>query len=464
VYASTDSRTKFCQSRLGSVLRGKYTLDSLLGVGGTAAVYAATHRNGKRFAIKILHPEAALVPELRSRFLREGYLANQVSHPGAPSILDDDCDEQGLAYLVMELLRGETVEDRWYHTPHGRMPTAEVLAIAAQTLDVLATAHAKGIVHRDLKPSNIFLCETGELKVLDFGIARLANANPNIAETLGLVGTPAFMPPEQARGRPGEVGAHTDIWAVGATMFFLLTGRLVHERETVSEQIAAAVSVPAPQLGSVLADLPESVCRIVDQALAFAPKDRFTDVRQMQAAVREAFFELTGERLTTIAGVVRTPVRNSDFARQATVPLRSFGDGEISVPRPELPKPARWKRPVALVGAGVAVCAAIAGALLALRTNTSPAPSTSPALAGLVNTAPDTTEPRAAGATGLNSAATPLSAHSVTGPQITPVTSNAAAAPARPARERAPNTTAVFPSKLPKKSDPEPVDIFSERQ
>jgi hypothetical protein len=246
-------------------------------------------------------------------------------------------------------------------------------------------------------------------------------------------------------------------------MFFLLTGRLVHERETVSEQIAAAVSVPAPQLGSVLADLPESVCRIVDQALAFAPKDRFTDVRQMQAAVREAFFELTGERLTTIAGVVRTPVRNSDFARQATVPLRSFGDGEISVPRPELPKPARWKRPVALVGAGIAVCAAIAGALLALRTNTSSEPS-SPAHAGLVNTAQETSSPRAAGAVAPNSAGTPLSAHSVTGPQITPVTSNAAAAPARPARERAPNTTAVFPSKLPKKSDPEPVDIFSERQ
>src|SRR5262245_31657519 len=100
------------EQRLGKVLRSKWKLDELLGIGGMAAVYSATHRNGKRAAIKILQPEAALVPDVKARFMREGYLANKVGHSGAVSILDDDVDEDGTVFLVMELLHGETLEQR----------------------------------------------------------------------------------------------------------------------------------------------------------------------------------------------------------------------------------------------------------------------------------------------------------------------------------------------------------------
>src|ERR1700730_3193067 len=99
------------QGRVGTVLRGKYRLDSVLGVGGMAVVYAATHRNKKRFAVKMLHPELSLHPQIRIRFLREGYAANSVEHPDAVAVLDDDVDEDGVAFLVMELLDGETVEE-----------------------------------------------------------------------------------------------------------------------------------------------------------------------------------------------------------------------------------------------------------------------------------------------------------------------------------------------------------------
>src|SRR5262245_22960662 len=229
--SSTDSLRLRAEARLGSVLRGKWRLDEVLGVGGMASVYAATHRNQSRAAIKLVHPEIASEPEVTERFLREGYLANAVDHPGTAKVIDDDVSDDGSPFLVIELLEGETVEQRWERKGR-RLPVYEVIAIADKLLDVLAVAHDKGIVHRDLKPENLFLTTSSDLKVLDFGIARMRElpAEGHTRTRLGaLLGTPAFMAPEQARGRWDEVDARTDIWAVGATLFTLLTGRFVHQ-------------------------------------------------------------------------------------------------------------------------------------------------------------------------------------------------------------------------------------------
>ena len=195
------------RARLGSVLRGKYRLDRVLGVGGMASVYEATHlRNANRVAVKVLHRELALDPGLRARFLREGYAANSVEHQGTVRILDDDISEDGAIFLVMELLDGETLEARWERTGR-KLGVAEVLDLGCQLLDVLAAAHARGIVHRDLKPENLFLTREGRLKVLDFGVARLREGSPTRTRTGAVFGTPAFMPPEQALGRANEVDA-----------------------------------------------------------------------------------------------------------------------------------------------------------------------------------------------------------------------------------------------------------------
>ena len=157
------------------VLDGKWHLDSVLGIGGMATVYAATHRNQKRVAIKMLHPEVSVDKQVTTRFTREGYLANTVGHPGTVSVLDDDVAEDGSAFLVMELLEGQTLDAMWEKS--GTLPVGEVLLLTDQLLDVLIAAHAKGILHRDLKPENLFLTKEGQLKVLDFGIARLARAH-----------------------------------------------------------------------------------------------------------------------------------------------------------------------------------------------------------------------------------------------------------------------------------------------
>lgn len=248
-----------------------------------AAVYAATHRNRKRFAVKMLHVELSVHPEIRERFLREGYVANTVDHPGALAVLDDDVSDDGSAFLVMELLEGTTVEQMIERAPVDPRLT---LSLTSQLLSVLEAAHAHGIVHRDIKPANLFVVGGGTLKVLDFGIARLRDATAAGATATGAVmGTPAFMPPEQVLGKSNEIDHQSDIWAVGATMFSMLTTRMVHEGETVSAIMVNAATKAAPKLGDVLPAADAGLAAIVDRALAFARAERFSSAREMREAV-----------------------------------------------------------------------------------------------------------------------------------------------------------------------------------
>jgi eukaryotic-like serine/threonine-protein kinase len=272
----------------------------LLGVGGMACVYAATHRNGTRAAIKILHAELSINPQVRNRFLREGYVANSVGHEGAVKILDDDTADDGSLFLVTELLDGETLEERRIRFG-GRLPEDDVLSAADQLLDVLVAAHAKGVVHRDIKPENVFLTRAGQVKVLDFGIARLREvSSASLATKTGAsMGTPAYMPPEQARGRWDEVDGRTDLWACGATMFHLLSGSLVHDGRTTNEMLLSAMTKPAPPLSTVVPTVGGAVAYVVDRALMFEKDKRWPDAQTMQEGVRRAFHDRHGTPITT---------------------------------------------------------------------------------------------------------------------------------------------------------------------
>jgi serine/threonine-protein kinase len=270
------------------VLGSKYRLERVLGIGGMATVYAATHlRNANRVAVKILHRELAIDADLRARFLREGYAANSVEHQGTVRILDDDTTEDGAVFLVMELLVGETVDARWVRSGR-KLGVGEVATIIGQLLDVLAAAHAKGVVHRDIKPENLFLTKAGELKVLDFGVARLRESSPTRTKTGTVFGTPAFMAPEQALGRAREVDCLSDIWAVGATAFTLLSGRFVHHAETAEETVVRAATRSAPPLASIVSDVPSSIAQVIDRALAFERADRWPSAPEMKDALANA--------------------------------------------------------------------------------------------------------------------------------------------------------------------------------
>jgi serine/threonine-protein kinase len=280
-------RVARAKERIGKVLKGKYRLDRVLGVGGMASVYAATHlRNASRVAVKVLHKEMAVDENVRARFLREGYAANSVEHSGTVRILDDDTAEDGSVFLVMELLEGETLDARWERSGH-RLNTREVARLTYKLLDVLAAAHAKGIVHRDIKPENLFLTRDGAVKVLDFGVARLVEAPVTATRPGGIVGTPAFMAPEQVLGK--TVDAQSDLWSCGATAFTLLARCFVHEATTAQEMMVMVGSRAARSLEVVAPDVPTPLAHVVDRALMFNKEDRWPDARTMQRALAEAF-------------------------------------------------------------------------------------------------------------------------------------------------------------------------------
>ncbi|WP_438022661.1 serine/threonine protein kinase [Sorangium sp. So ce233] len=272
------------QRRVGAVLCGKWTIERLLGAGGMAAVYVGVHKIGRRDAIKILHPEIARLPELRARFDQEAQAVNRFVHPGAVEIHDIDTTADGCPFLVMELLDGESIATRARRL--GRLDMAELLVMVDGLLDVLAAAHAHGIVHRDIKPDNLFRTRDGRLKVLDFGVARVRQAATDFVRTRTgtTLGTVAYMPPEQVRG--DEVDARADVFAVGATMFRLITRRRIHEAASDTELVVKMATLPAPPLASVAPETPQGVCAIVDRALAFNRDERYPSATAMQQDIR----------------------------------------------------------------------------------------------------------------------------------------------------------------------------------
>ncbi len=292
---SSDPRATALK-RVGQTLNNKWTIDRLIDIGGMAAVYQATHRNGKKVAIKMLHAFIAAHQDVRERFLREGYVANQVEHPGAVSVLDDDVTADGAPFLVMELLEGESLEE-WIHRAGGTLPVPDVMAIGDQVLDVLAAFHARAVIHRDIKPGNLYITKGGVVKVLDFGLARLRDPRVSGAPTASgiVLGTAAYMPPEQAQGRSEQVEARSDIFAVGAVMFRALAGRPVHDAKGATERLFQAMKDKAISLAVAAPHMPRPVVHVVDKALQYDKNERWASAAEMRQAVRAAFASMRAE-------------------------------------------------------------------------------------------------------------------------------------------------------------------------
>jgi serine/threonine protein kinase len=271
-------------ARVGRVINSKWRLDALLGVGGMASVYAATHRNGSRAALKILHAEFSREPSIRERFLREGYVANRSDHPGRVAILDDDVTEHDEPFLVMELLEGETMQQLWKRRKR-KIPPLEALSIMEEVLDTLQSYHVHGVIHRDLKPANIFITKEGAVKLLDFGVARLRDASGLVTHSTHAgtaLGTPSFMAPEQAMGLIDEIDGRADVFSVGATLYAVLGGQRLHRARTDNEAFILAATLPAQSLARIAPDLPVEVIALVDKALAWEPRNRFESAAAMR--------------------------------------------------------------------------------------------------------------------------------------------------------------------------------------
>jgi serine/threonine-protein kinase len=220
---------------------GNYVVRSLIGEGGMGVVFAGEHRFlGTRCAIKVLHGSYANNPVVTQRFFQEAKSSLEIDHPNIIKILDLGQSTDGALYLVMELLEGKSLGQAIAEGTFGEGATARIGSLVAEGL---AAAHAKGIIHRDLKPDNIFM--TGEhIKVLDFGIAKVMQSSSS-TKTGSLLGTPQYMAPEQAKGSK-HVGPHTDVYALGAILFEMLTGRPPFVGDDLPELLAKQLFEPPP--------------------------------------------------------------------------------------------------------------------------------------------------------------------------------------------------------------------------
>src|SRR6185436_13633062 len=246
---------------------GQYRITGVLGGGGMGMVYAAEHKLlGRTAAVKLLLPELSSKQEIVQRFFNEARAATAIKHPGIVEIYDFGWTDDGSAYIVMELLQGETLRAR---RKRGPMRLSSALAVTRQMAGALGAAHAKGIIHRDLKPDNVFLVADPEvpggerIKLLDFGIAKLAVFSSGLHKTRtgAVIGTPAYMSPEQCRGV--AIDARADLYSLGCILFELCTGQPPFVGEGEGDVLAAHIHVPAPKLSSLASGIPKEIEALV---------------------------------------------------------------------------------------------------------------------------------------------------------------------------------------------------------
>ncbi len=277
--------------RLGTRV-GPYLVNSVIGRGGMATVYAVSDDAGHRRALKILHLPLTTDDTAVARFFEEAYLVNRVKHPGVVPVLDDGVSEDRCPYLVMELLEGETVDS--YLASKGKLTVGDALDLGIDVADTLTVVHRAGIVHRDLKPANLFLTLQGSVKVLDFGVGKSMAIAGKTQEGM-LLGTPNYMSPEQAMGSGTEkIDGRADVFSLAAVMFRALSGAYVHEGESTYAQWFAAATKPARSLREVAPELPQEIVSVVDGGLAQNRDDRPT-AEQFHASLVAARKFLAGD-------------------------------------------------------------------------------------------------------------------------------------------------------------------------
>ncbi|HKQ68657.1 MAG TPA: serine/threonine-protein kinase, partial [Polyangiaceae bacterium] len=275
----------------GQIVGAKWRVGELIGRGGMGAVYEGQNVSiGKRVALKFIDAEFARQPEVASRFQREAEAASLVESAHIVHIFDSGTTDDGIPYIVMELLRGEDLRARLSRL--GRLPKEEAVHVVAQTLRGLHRAHEAGIVHRDLKPDNIFLVDRDDdplfAKIVDFGISKITRRPGQVgAGTLtrqGVVlGTPFYMSPEQAQALP-DLDLRTDLWSIGAILYECLAGRAPHLGDSYEQIIISICTTNALDVRTLEPSIPEALATLVRRALARDKTQRFQSAKEMLEA------------------------------------------------------------------------------------------------------------------------------------------------------------------------------------
>jgi serine/threonine protein kinase len=332
---------------------GNYEILGELGRGGMGVVYKATETSLHRVvALKVLPPHFSRRPEYIGRFLQEARAVAQLNHPNVVTLFQIG-EHKGSHYIAMEYLKGEELNR--LIAAQGRLDVVQALSIARQVASALGAAHELSIVHRDIKPQNLMVDALGRVKVMDFGVAKLEAAVATIETTEGmLLGTPAFMAPEQFQFE--EVDARSDLYSLGVVLFYCLAGRVPFEGDTPANVMYRVLNDPPPPIDELVDDLPPGVANLIDRALAKDPAKRFQTAREFQEAIDAVLtvpmqprpVQLETERIST--SDVVTQVLHRDELRPDPPPTGLAALGSLF-----------WALPLRLrIGAGAAALVVLA--------------------------------------------------------------------------------------------------------
>lgn len=267
---------------LGVTVSDTFSIVRAIGEGGMARVYEARHVRlpNKRFAVKVLHPTYSHQPTIVARFAREAEAASGIAHPNVVDVFDVGTTPDGRPYLVTEFLEGQDfstlLDDR------GKISAPAAVHVVRQVCRALAAAHARGVVHRDMKPENVFLVgdmDAPVVKVLDFGISKVDNGGATLTQTGMIMGTPGYMPPEQARG--GKTDHRADIYGVGAMLYRAVTGKLPFDSEDAGEALSMVLTQDPERPRKIEPSIPEALELIIQRAMAKDPEDRFASMHEL---------------------------------------------------------------------------------------------------------------------------------------------------------------------------------------
>ncbi len=353
--SATPPASPAADPMIGTVIDERYRVEGLLGEGGMGSVYVAEHlKLHKRVALKVIHPEFAGDGELAARFAREAMASAQLDHPHVASALDFGTLPEGSAYLVMELVRGESLSN--LIEDGNALPWAQVCDVGAQIADALTAAHAAGIVHRDLKPDNVLLepRDDGSLlaKVLDFGIARVmtegkkapAGAAPgkNLTRVGTVMGTPGYMAPEQAMGE--EVDFRADLYALGVCLWELLVGRKLYDGHDLTAIVTQQLTVTPQDVVEASGDtaMPKDLGALVGALLSSKPADRpgsASVVRDLlrQHAIRASFTDMPAEGVDPTGRIPTTQGAAGTAPASGTAPAPGTAPTMLAAAEPQVP-------------------------------------------------------------------------------------------------------------------------------
>ena len=304
----------------GDIVDGKYLVEEILGTGGMGVVLAARHMTlESEVAIKVLLPKFHKDGIVRERFLREARAAANLKSRHVTRILDVGCDRLNAPYIVMERLRGADLEALLQQ--HGPLEERVAVDYVMQACEALSEAHATGIVHRDLKPENLFLDQDRCIKVLDFGISKLASDPKILTGTADLMGTPHFMAPEQFKSAR-DVTARADVWALGAILYRLLTNALPFDGKDFIELCAKIMTYAPTPLDARRSFLTPAVSAVVRRCLEKDPSQRYANAYELRQALRAAIAPATGTSSTKLAFAATLPL---DAVTALATPVAATG-------------------------------------------------------------------------------------------------------------------------------------------